>query len=303
MVTVQTYLRQYAGKTGVVWIQFYINRVKIHFTTKVKVFAKDWNETKSIVKTSDPSHSDKNLIIGNIQARVNNVFVKYRLKDKTLTKESFLRAYNRPDDYETIYPFIEHHQKRCSSRTEYSTLTTHISAIKKIQNYAPKLHFDDITTEWLDHYYAYLRKDLDNNDNTAGKNMSILRKYIRAAWKEGYIEENPFEEWHIKRTTASYNYLTEEELRKLLELYQAGELEHKQHITLQFFLFMCFSSLHVTDAKNLTLEQFLEDSFTYFRIKLRNKKPDPIVIPISTPLPQLSHTKIFSTNFSLVFPM
>ncbi|KAA6314440.1 hypothetical protein EZS27_034945, partial [termite gut metagenome] len=31
-------------------------------------------------------------------------------------------------------------------------------------------------------------------------------------------------------------------------------------------------------------EQFGEDSFTYFRIKLRNSKPMPIQVPISSPL-------------------
>ena len=32
------------------------------------------------------------------------------------------------------------------------------------------------------------------------------------------------------------------------------------------------------------MEQFNQNTFTYYRIKLRNSKPEPIVVPISQPL-------------------
>lgn len=285
MINIKTYLRRYSDATnGVVWVSFYINREKVNFSTKVSVACKDWNEKNATVKNGDKYASDKNLIIENVLARINNVLVKYRLKDKKLTRDSFLRAYHRPTDYTTFYEYVTAQQKKLSVRTEMSTLNTHMSAMKKMQEYAPNLTFDDITKDWLDEYFLYLRKELANNPNTAYKNMGILKKYVRMAFKDGYMDENPFDDWQIKKTTASCVYLTEEELGALTTLYRSGELDYNLHKTLEFFLFMCFSSLHVGDAKKLKLEQFGETSFTYFRIKLRNKKPDPIVVPISEPL-------------------
>ena len=67
-----------------------------------------------------------------------------------------------------------------------STFSTHQTVINKLKEYNSVLTFDDIDRDWLDRYFCYLKKDLDNNDNTAYKNMSILKKYIRAAYKEGY---------------------------------------------------------------------------------------------------------------------
>ncbi|KAA6315416.1 Tyrosine recombinase XerD [termite gut metagenome] len=104
------------------------------------------------------------------------------------------------------------------------------------------------------------------------------------AHKAGYIDENPFENWSIKQTTANCIYLTEQELQLLVRLYSEGSLESRLHKTLEFFLFLCFSSLHVGDARKLQLEQFGEDSFTYFRIKLRNSKLMPVQVPVSKPL-------------------
>lgn len=48
-----------------------------------------------------------------------------------------------------------------------------------------------------------------------------------------------------------------------------------------------FSSLHITDAKNLQIQQIGKRTFTYFRIKNRNSKPEPITVPLSEPLKAL----------------
>lgn len=288
MINIKTYLRKYANESsGIVWVSFYINREKVNFSTKVAVDCKNWSEKNACVKPGDKNASDKNLIIENIHARINNVLVKYRLKDKKLTRDAFLRAYHRPTDFNTFFEYVTAQQKKLSIKTELSTLSTHMSAIRKLQQYSPTLTFDDITKDWLDDYFIYLRKELDNNSNTAYKNMGILKKYVRMAYKDGYMDENPFDSWQIKKTTASCVYLTEDELTRLTNLYRSGELEYNYHKTLEFFLFLCFSSLHVGDAKVLKLEQFGDTSFTYYRLKLRNKKPEPIVVPISEPLRSL----------------
>lgn len=286
MITVKTYIRKHTPQmtSGIIWVSFYINREKINFSTRVSVEEKNWNAKKQTVNSGDKLAADKNLIIDNILARINNVLVKYRLKDKGLTKDAFLRAYHRPSDYNTFFEYVEVQERKFAARIEMSTLLTQRSVIKKLKEYAPTLYFDDITVSFLDDYYLYMRKEYGNNNNTAYKNMSVLKKYVRLAYKDGYMTENPFEEWKIKKGTASCTYLTEEELEKLIALYKSGELEHKLHKTLEFFLFLCFSSVHVGDAKKLKLEQFSETTFTYFRIKLRNIKPEPIVVPISSPL-------------------
>lgn len=270
-----------------VWISFYINRSKINFSTSVSVKENAWSAEKSIVTSIDKQHKDKNLIVETLVSRVNSVFVKYRLKNKELTRDAFFRSYNRPDDYNTFFEFVNVYKKKISIYTELSTLDTHKSVIEKLKAFNPNLHFDDITEDWLDAYYSYLRKKMENCENTAYKNMSIIRKYVRAAWKAGYMDENPFEHWSIKRTRASYIYLNPDELDAMISLYNRGTLDELDHKCLEFFLFLCFSSLHIGDAKNLMLEQFTEDSFTYFRIKNRNKKPEPIAVPISAPLRSL----------------
>jgi integrase len=303
VISIKIYYRESteATKEGHIWISFYINREKINFSTKVKCYEKDFNNKIGRVKNCDKYAYDKNLIIENILGRINDVLVKYRLRNRTITREGFIRAYNRPDDYDTFFDFAKEYQKKFSKVNELETMQVHSTVINKIKDYAPNLHFDDITKDWLDEYYVHLRKKLNNCENTAYKNMSTFRKYVRAAWKAGYMDEYPFEEWVIKRTKASYTYLTETELTTFINIYKEGSLEAKLHKTLEFFLFMCFSSLHIGDAKKLRLEQFTQTYFTYFRIKNRNKKPEPVTVPLSKTIKLLIRNVVGLRRKGLIF--
>lgn len=175
MINIKTYLRQYKNDTaGIVWISFYVQRQKVNFSTKVAVSLKNWNDKKGIVTSGDKQAADKNLIIETILARINNVFVKYRLRDKKLSRDLFLREYNRPSDYPTFFDFVREHMKKISHRTELTTLQTHMSVMRKIKDFNANLTFDDITHEWLDVYFAHLRKGLENNANYGAQNETYI---------------------------------------------------------------------------------------------------------------------------------
>lgn len=283
MITIKLYQRLEAKdkSAGFIYVCFYTNREKVHFSTKVSCDAKHWSATKMRVSVADKNAADKNLILEKILSRINEVIVKYRLRNKLLTRAGFIKSYNRPDDFDNFYAFCDDFKKQVSKRVELVTLNTHNTVLDKLKVFAPDLHFDDITLEFVADFYSHLRKKIKNNENTAYKNMSVLRKYVKAACKAGYMDINPFDEFHILRTKANYSYLEEAELQLLIKTYKEGNLDLKLYQTLQLFLFMCFGSQHVGDARKMKIEQFTNTSFTYYREKLRNRKPEPIVVPMS----------------------
>ncbi len=303
MVTLNIYLRIHkkGSDAGVVWISFYVNREKVNFSTSVRCDVKCWDETKCRVTKNDPNCEDKNLIIENIAARINNVFVKYRLRDRKLTRDAFMKEYNRPDDYGTFFDFVKENKARINAGNAASTSKTHEKVIKKVKQYAPSLHFDDITPEWLITYFRYLRDKLKNNENTAYKDMGTLKKYVLAAVKMGYMIDNPFDEFKVKKVPGSFSYLNENELQVFVDAYLEGKFESKYHKVLEFYLFLCFSSLHIGDAKLLKLEQFSQDSFVYFRLKNRNIKNVPITVPVSETLRMILRNIVGTRKKGLVF--
>lgn len=287
MAVLKTYQSKgYIGKEGKapIYISFYVNREKVVIPCGLSVKTSNFDPEMGKVTMGEKRHKDMNLMINNIRARINNVMVKYRLKDKELTKATFMREYNRPDDFKSFYDYFDYYRKQHPYEIELSTLDVHIDVINKMKAYAPELHFDEVTEDWVLEYKTYLKKKLKNKESTITKNLAVIKKYARAAIKEGYMNENPFENIKISRNMkCGFEFLTEVELNTLVDLYKEQSLAPNYQSVLQFFLFLCFSSLHIGDAKALRIEQINQKTFTYYRLKNRNSKPEPIVVPISKP--------------------
>lgn len=268
-----------------IYVTFYLERKKIVIPTSISICVDNFDKKTGKVTTKEKKHKDYNLIIENVRARINDIMVKYRLQKKSLSKEQFLKEYNQPNDFKTFYDYFYHYIKKHPHEVENSTLDVHIDVMNKLARFAPSLIFDDINEDFIGRYKTYMKKVLKNRDSTINKNLATIKKYVRKAISDGYIEKNPFDNMKISRKgSGRFTFLTEEELTKMAELYKARTLTDNYQKVLQFFLFLCFSSLHIGDAKNLRIEQFNQKTFTYYRIKNRNSKAEPIVVPISRPL-------------------
>ena len=283
MSKINLYLRS-EGKDktdGYIWVKFYVSSQKVNFSTRVKVLAANWNAVTCRIKYSDKEYKDKNLIITNTEARINDVFVKYRLKNRKLTKDGFMKAYHRPDDFDTFHEFCEFYKKEISY-LEAGTTGNHKKALDKLKDYEPNLTFDELDYDFLLRFFnAHLLKTCENKHSTAYKDMASIKKFVRAAIRKGYMEKNPFDDFKIKRVQGDFEFLTEEELNKMLKLYYSGKLPPDQHKTLQLFMYMCFSSQHITDSLKTRLEDFTHEGLVYYRIKNRNSKPEKVLVTIS----------------------
>ena len=270
-----------------VYITFYLGKEKLMLPCKISVPVLKFDCKSGLVKGNSKEVKDTNLVISNIKAHINDILVKFRLKDKLLTKEIFMREYNNPTDYKTFHDFVKEYMKTYSRRIEMGTFKHHVSCMKKFKEYNELLQFQDLTKDYLSDYLIYMKKKLGNSEATAQRNMSTVKIYVTAAFRKGYVDVNPFNEFHIRRIKSDVDYLSEEELMQFLRLYYQRVLPDKLQNTLAFFLFMCFTSLHITDARMFTIEQVSNNILTYYRIKNRNCKPEPIKIPMSEPVKNL----------------
>ena len=272
---------------GYIWVKFYVSSEKVNFSTKIKCALLDWDAVKCRVKVGDKDHKDKNLVIKNVEARINDVFVKYHLKNRKLTKDGFIKAYHRPDDFDTFHDFCDHY-KREIGYLEAGTTANHKKALDKLRDYEPDLTFDELDYDFLLRFFnAHLLKTCENKHSTAYKDMATIKKFVRAAIRKGYMDKNPFDDFKIKRVQGDFEFLTEDELNKMLKLYYSGKLEPDQHKTLQLFLYMCFSSQHITDSLKTRIEDFTPETLTYMRVKTYNRKPEKVVVTVSKMLQSL----------------
>lgn len=275
--------------TAPLYLVFNLNREKIRIPTKISVATKDFDVINGVIKGKTKEVSDCNLILNDMRSKVTEILVQYRLRHVKLNKESFFREYNNPSDFTNFHSFVKDYQQKLNKELEVGTMKHHKSVMKKLEEYCPGLQFQELTSDFLHRFFMYMKRKLNNIDSTAYRNMSTVKIYILAAIRKGYIqkEDNPFADFRIKRPKPAVVFLDEDELLLLVQLYHSNTLENRLQDTLQFFLFLCFTSLHISDAKSLRIEQVLKNDdnyiLNYTRIKNRNSKPEIISIPLSEP--------------------
>ncbi|MCR5139432.1 MAG: site-specific integrase [Bacteroidaceae bacterium] len=274
-------------EVGTVSYSFYVKREKVNRTTKLRVHEKDWDERRERLRRGAEHAADYNLILDKIAARITDVEVRFRLMNRNPTRETFMRALFRPCDYDNFFDYVDSIRAR-DARLGVSTRKTEKTVFDKLRQFRPGLAIEEIDRQFLDEFLAWLMKDRDNNLNTANKNISVLRKYVLAAKRDGYIDTDPFEGWRMPRRQPSVVFLTEEELQRLVEMYRDSNYDYLHHRALETFLFLCFSSLHIGDARQLTIEQYGDGTFTYRRKKLETRTMTDIIVPISEPMRTLT---------------
>lgn len=286
MALVKTYISASLNrKTGMspIYVSFYLGSEKVVLPTKVST-KREWFHD-GVISKKDKESADKNLIIDQTISHVNNILVKYRLKEKTLTKNIFMSQWSRPQGYDTFYDFADWYLFNHSKELELGTIKNHKTALCKLRSYAPDLTLDNLSEQFFLDYRAHCLKDLGNKKTTVNKNLGAIKKYVLAAYKMRLIEENPFASIKITRNyDTEAEYLTEEELHVLCNLYQRHNLSAPLQRSLLFFLFMCFGSMHVSDARSFRIEQITEKYITYIRKKTKNSKGILLHIPISKSL-------------------
>ena len=159
------------------YITFYLGKEKLMLPCKVSVPAAKFDEKSGLLKGNSKEAKDINLIVSNLKARVNDILVKFRLRNQALTKDIFMREYNNPSDYKTFHDFVKEHMKTYSRRIEMGTFKHHLSCMKKFKAYNELLQFQDLTPDYLTDYLIYMKKELGNTEITAQRNMSTIKIY------------------------------------------------------------------------------------------------------------------------------
>lgn len=286
MATYKVYQKK-ANKKGEapIYISFYLNREKVEVPTKISLNPIHFDKEKGCVKANYEFAYDQNLIISDVKSAINDIHVRYRLRKVQLTTEMFWIEYRNPGQHKMFFEFCKEFQRLRFNELQEGTQKKHLVCLKALKEFKEVIYFDELTPEFFRKFILYLRKKRGNSDNTIRKDLKVISIYLNEAVKKEIIKENPIK--HIKMPSESdgkRDALDPNELSILFDIYNKNLLTDRLNNVLEFFLFMCLSSLHITDARRLKIEEIGEKEFHYVRIKMLHIRPKVIRIPISNPL-------------------
>jgi integrase/recombinase XerD len=288
MPKVSVYIRDdYKRKDGTcaVYCIFYIKKQRVMIPSGVTVTPAEWDATKARVKGTHQEAKDANLIIQDVKARINDVFVRFRLEGKNLTRELFLKEFNNTNTYKDFWDFFEKTLEKRRGTIAENTYTAQKSTLKKLRLVVPTLEFSDINEDFIrDIRKRLAQKPFKNSLNTITKNLITLKTYVLEAKRKRLIEVNPFEVEKIRRGKSNPIWLNENELLKLISYYNKEQFSPNLHCVLQYFLFSCFTGMRLSDIKGFDMEQVKGDFIIINPIKTKRTSNEVVSIPITKPI-------------------
>jgi len=130
----------------------------------------------------------------------------------------------------------------------YRTCKKHVAAYVK-----KKYKNNDIPVQDVDHQFItgleyYLKTTRKCAHNSAIKYITNFKKIIRIAHANDWIDKDPFLHWKGKLKIVEREFLTEEEIQKIIDLdLKMERLDQVRDI----FIFCCFTGLAYADVKKL----------------------------------------------------
>ena len=252
------------------------------FSTGKVVKVSDWDAKSQKVRGKDEVSLELNRFLDSVRARL--YYLEGVLIDRgigatpQILRDAYLDKLDCLKDW-TLMGVIETHLDELRGKKDKSitasTLWNYEYCQKLIGEFM-KSHYKredmsikEVKIGFIGSFHSWLLSERKMKQNTTTKFLRFLQKVMNVAVMNGYVPYNTLSLYKVTREPSSPEYLTEEELQKIIDF--DSPLERLVR-TRDMFLFGCFTGLSYIDIKMLRSEHFETDSEGRRWIKKKREK-------------------------------
>ena len=267
--------------TTIIEVLVTVNGERCGFSTGKKVKASSWDKTKQQVKGKDEEAKSLNNYLKAVKAKLYQKEADLLDKGFVITAKLLCEAYQEKveslKERSLFDVFSEHNEEQRKligngvSKATYWISEYTVRLLKEFMNQKYKredMYLRELNLHFIQSFHTYLiEKGMCQNSST--KHLKLLKKILNLAVSNSYIPFNPFAAYKVEREPVEIDFLTEEELRKVINFdTPLPRLEKARDM----FLFGCFTGLSYIDIKTLTAAHFEKDAEGRIWIKKRRVK-------------------------------
>jgi integrase len=218
----------------------------------------EWDFDKNKVKSKHPNSQRFNSYLSHKYTELQDqVFEHETLTKSNTSKQLKSNVFGKkPVDF---FPFATQQIAIYETEGRVGTYDKNKAIIEKLRNYigSNSLTFQDITPDFLDKYQTYLKVVLKNKTNTCNNSFKFINQMFKKAYSLDLIEHNlnPFNRFKIKEEKTQRNYLTEEELQKVIDYKTV--VGSRMEVHKDMFVFASYTGgIRVSDMLQLKWQNF-----------------------------------------------
>lgn len=230
------------------------------FSTKQSIHPDNWNVKAG--KATGKSGGQINKLLDDIKASLHQIYHEQQRRDNYVTAEKVKNEFlGHTEHHETLLHLFEKHNsdvkqligisKSASTYQKYEVTRKHLVNFIQYKYNLSDIALKEINLMFITDFEVYLKTIGKCNSNTTAKFMQFFKRIVLIARNNGLIVGDPFANYKIRLQRVDRGYLTEDEIKKILELNLVSErLEHVRDL----FLFSCFCGLAYIDVAGLRKE-------------------------------------------------
>lgn len=272
-----------------IFMRITINGERVEISTHQSVESHLWNQGKAIVKGVSNSSRQINDYLEHLRLKVFQYKKEIENSDQEVSARTLgdLLQGKSAQRKGLVELFLEHN-KSCrelvgrdiapATITRYETTLMHVKNFIQTKYRQEDVSLQSINHEFITNFEHYLKTVRKCGHNTTVKYIRNLRKIVRIALSNDWLKLDPFRNisYHLKEVNR--DYLTDSELKLLIN--KEFSIERLSRIK-DIFLFCCFTGLAFSDVKSLDKENITQgiNNQKWLRTK-RKKTGNPSEIPL-----------------------
>ena len=295
--------------TSAIIVRVSIDGERQDWSTKLVCEPERWDGKAGKATGRSSKSFEINNHLQDIQTILTNHFYDIQRRHGYVTAEMVRNAYQGVgSEYETL---IKAFDKDCANFLKrvgkdrsigtYKVMVrarNYVAAFIKSSYRRTDMSMLELTPDFIKEFAAYLTAERGLKNATIWLNCMWLKGVVMRAHYNGLIPRNPFAQFHISPNVKEREYLTEDEIKRIM----AHEFDNPTlALVRDLFIFACFTALSFVDMKELTTDEIVEVNGEKWILSKRHKTNVPFQVKLlDIPLQIIERYKYLSED-KLVF--
>ena len=297
-------------KNGIVPImgRVTINGTVAQFSCKRTIPRELWDVRGNRAKGKSKEAIATNLSLDNIKAQIIKHYQRLSDREAFVTAEMVRNAYQElGSEYDTLLKSFDRDcaslLKRVGKDRSMGTYKVMLRARNNTEKFIrykynrSDMSMQELTPDFIRDFAVYLSTVKGNRNATIWLNCMWLKGVVMRAHFNGKIPRNPFVQFHVSPNTKEREFLTEDELKKLMAHEFADS--HSAFVR-DLCVFASFTALSFVDLKELTTDEIVEVNGEKWILAKRHKTHVPYQVKLlDVPLQIIERYRPYQRNNSI----
>lgn len=274
-----------------IYLRLTVNGERVEFVLEQDVNKADWDSIACRAKGNSRQARELNDYLDHVKMRIREHRIILDEKNEKVTaqilKDCFL-GIKKAD--RTLLEIIENHNNECKelldkdytkgTLTKYYTLKKHIINFIESKYHKDDLFLNELSPETMRNFEYYLKTIGNMQNNSAMKYIKALKKIVRIAVSNRWIEHDPFANLKYHQEEVQIDFLSQDEIDTITN--KDFGIERINQVR-DIYLFCCYTGMAFIDVFNLKKSDIEEKKGKFWIRKTRQKTKNLFIVPLIKP--------------------